>query len=1035
VFRQLVENGRIMSLVIALILVAGLGALNTLTRMEDPRITNRHALIITSFPGASAERIEALITEKLELKLRELPDIKEISSTSGNGISTVIMVLKDTVYDSDRVFFRARNLVADVQPLLPEGALPSRFIDTRGYAYTEMVALRWSGAQPINEEQAQNQSRVLGRYARELQSYFRSVGGTDTVNIYGDPEAEIEVSVDSALAATVGLSARAVAGVIKRADSKVSAGVLQNNFHQMQVEIGGEMDSLERVRRVPLQGEDGRVVRVGDIATVARVSRSPASELSFSRDQLQVVVAARMLPTQRIDKWSEQLKSSLGNFKTLLPANVEAEIIFDQNVYTNKRLGGLVGNIALGFTIILIVLMLTLGMRSALIVASALPLTILFTLVCMKFYGLPIHQMSVTGLIVALGIMVDNAIVMADDVAQKRRRGMDAIDAVKGALGHLWLPLFGSTATTILAFSPIVLMEGPGGEFVGGIALSVIFSLVGSYLISHTIVAGLSGRYLNRLDSTHWIHWGVRVPALTQVFERSLYLALANPGKTLLATLIIPMLGFAGKTQMPDQFFPVADRDMFHIEVYLPTKSSFSNTQALARRIDGVLQNYGEIENSHWFVGRSAPPFYYNLKGGHDGQQFYAQAMIKTPHFSIANRVLPQLQENLDELFPEAQILVQKLEQGPPFDAPVEVRLYGPGVDTLRRLGDQVRLILSQTQYVTHARATLGQGMPVVEVNVREELIVDKGLSLEGISEHLRVAIDGVVAGSVLEGTEELPVRVKIQGSRRQNPSQLADIELLGNSINRGDVIPLSALSELNVVQKTSSIPHRNGRRINTVQGYLRANVLPDTVLREFRQRMEAAQFEMPPGYSLEFGGESAERENSVGNLMSSLGVIAILLVVVLVLSFNSYRIFGIIVAVALLSVGSGILCVYAFGYPFGFIVIVALMGLMGLAINAAIVILAELKANAAAVNGNREAIISSVMSCTRHITSTTITTIGGFTPLILAGGGFWPPFALAIAGGTLLATLLSFYFVPTAFFLFAKRRAFELKGHAPTAV
>lgn len=1033
-FRQLVENGRLMSLLIALILVAGLGALNTLTRMEDPRITNRHALIITSFPGASAERIEALITEKLELKLRELADIEEISSTSGNGISTVHINLKDTVYDSDPVFFRARNLVADVQPLLPEGALPSRFIDTRGYAYTEMVALRWRGSRPINAEQAQNQSRVLGRYGRELQSYFRSVSGTDTVNIYGEPEAEIEVSVDSGLAATVGLSASSVAGVIRRADSKVSAGVLQNNFHQMQVEMGGEMDSLERVRRVPLQGADGRVVRVGDIASVARVSRSPATELSFSGDQLQVIVAARMLASERIDQWSERLKSSLKNFEMLLPANVDAEIIFDQNVYTNKRLGGLVGNIALGFTLILLVLMLTLGMRAALIAASALPLTIFFTLVCMKFYGLPIHQMSVTGLIVALGIMVDNAIVMTDDVAQKRRRGMSAIEAVKGALGHLWLPLFGSTATTILAFAPIVLMEGPGGEFVGGIALSVIFSLVGSYLISHTIVAGLSGRYLNRLDSDHWIHWGIRVPALTRLFEHSLNLALANPGKTLLATLVIPALGFAGKTQMPDQFFPVADRDMFHIEVYLPTKSSFAKTEALARRIDGVLQNYEEIENSHWLVGRSVPPFYYNLKGGHDRQQFYAQAMIKTPHFSIANRILPELQQRLDELFPEAQILVQKLEQGPPFDAPVEVRLYGPGVDALRQLGDQVRLILSQTQHVTHTRATLGQAMPVVEVNVREELIVDRGLSLEAIAEHLRAAIDGVVAGSVLEGTEALPVRVKVQSSRRENPSQLADIELPDNSINGGDVTPLSALGELNVVQKTSVIPHRNGRRINTVQAYLRANVLPDTVLQEFRQRMAAAQFEIPPGYTLEFGGESAERASSVGNLMSSLGVIAVLLVVVLVLSFNSYRIFGIIAAVATLSIGSGILCVYAFAYPFGFIVIVALMGLMGLAINAAIVILAELKANATAVNGDKAAIVASVMSCARHITSTTITTIGGFTPLMLAGGGFWPPFALAIAGGTLLTTILSFYFVPTAFFLFARRRAFELKGHIPAS-
>jgi multidrug efflux pump subunit AcrB len=294
------------------------------------------------------------------------------------------------------------------------------------------------------------------------------------------------------------------------------------------------------------------------------------------------------------------------------------------------------------------------------------------------------------------------------------------------------------------------------------------------------------------------------------------------------------------------------------------------------------------------------------------------------------------------------------------------------------------------------------------------------------------------VQGSVLEDTQELPVRVRIDGERRQDMSDLGALTLAtgtATAVADHNGLPLTALASLELKPARGAIVRRNGQRVNTLQGFIRAGVLPQSALDRLRDNLDQAGFVLPAGYQMEIGGESSERDEAVGNLMANVGVIMTLLVVVVVLSFNSFRLSSIIFAVAAQAAGLGILSVWAFGYPFGFTMIVGLMGLIGLAINAAIVILAELRTSRLAVRGDRDAIVEGVMLCTRHITSTTITTVGGFLPLMLAGGGFWPPFAIAIAGGTVLTTLVSFFFAPAAFRVFARRRSFDASGKAAAPV
>ncbi len=1034
--QQFVKNGRLIALTVAVIIVSGLGGLSTLPRSEDPRITGRLGVVNTFFPGASAERVEALISEPLENKLRELSEIKRISSTSSAGISVITIELKDRVGEEQKpmVWSRARDLLREAQSQLPANVSAPELIDDRGFAYTLLYALIWQGQGEMNVSK-------LGRYAKELESRLRGVPGTEMVEIYGLPQEEILVEVDTAKLASVGLSTGAVASAVQSADAKVAAGQLQNEYNRMAVEVAGELTDLERIRRIPLQAVQGLDLRLGDVSEVYRQEKLPAANLAVVDKQRSVVVGVRMLPDRRVDQWTQSIESQLERFVPLLPSNVGVKELFNQNDYTSERLGELFANIALGFAIILVVLFFTLGLRSALIVAAALPLTMLFTLAAMKYYGLPIHQMSITGLIVALGIMVDNAIVMVDSIARERARGVAAIEAVKRSAQHLWMPLMGSTLTTILAFMPIVVMPGAAGEFVGGIALSVIFALIGSYLISFTVIAGLAGRYLKPSAGEQSIPWwqnGVHSPRLAETFERSLVWAMKRPAKTLLAVLILPVLGFIAAGQLTEQFFPTSDRDMFHIEVFLPQHSSIDASLRASEEISTVLDQYEDIQSTDWFLGANAPSFYYNMMENRDGSANYAQAMIKTSDFLAANRLIPELQIILDERFPALQILVRKLEQGPPVNAPVEFRIYGPNLEVLRDLGDDLRRMMLETPDVTHAKATLSGAVPKVWFKVDEELGQQSGLALRDLSAQLQNSLDGVVQGSVLETTQSLPVRIRASLSERAQMSALENMNfvspLAGDAVDVRSAndflgVPLTAIGQLDVEAVRGVIPRRNGQRVNTIQGYARDGVLPAKVTELVSQRLVKEGFVMPPGYRLELGGEGAERNDAVGKLMSSVGVILILLILVVVLSFNSFRLSGIIFAVAIQAAGLGLLNVFLFGYPFGFTVIIGLLGLIGLAINAAIVILAELKADESAVLGNEERVVAGVINCSRHIGSTTITTMGGFLPLILAGGGFWPPFAIAIAGGTLFTTLVSFYFVPAAFLLFAKRTAFESSG------
>ena len=1011
---------RLLVLTIGVLIAAGLGSLLTTPRLEDPRITNRNAIVVTPYPGADAERVEALVTEPIEDALRTQAAIKHVTSTSRAGVSIINIELQDSVTNPEPIMSQLRDEVNAVAPSLPADAGMPDLDDDRGYAYTFIGGLRWTGAGEPNY-------RLMKRFAESLQDRLRNVVGTDIVRIYGAPQEQIEVILDADTLATAGLSLADVSTALATADAKASAGSLDGGLTGLTVEVDGQFRSTDRIGRIPLIADETGGLRLADVASISRSIQDPPNLLATINGMPGVAIGSRQLPNLRVDVWAANTRDVVEEFSAELPQGLELQTLFDQSTYTETRLNELTGNLQVGLLIVLMVLLITMGWRSAIIVGTALPLTALMALGSFQLMGVMIHQMSVTGIIVALGLMVDNAIVMSNGIRADVQDGMERREAVARNVSRFAIPLLASTITTVIAFMPIVLMPGAAGEFVGPISLAVIASLLSSYAIAMTIVPALAGLISPKEPPapSNWKH-GLVVPPVTKAFAWTLDQSLKRPAVSIIVAFCLPVLGFIGAGTLSEQFFPPADRDQFHIELFTPQQSSITGTKQVADALDEQLRAIEGITKTSWFVGGSAPTFYYNLMGGQDKNPSYAQAMITTDGWERTDELTFSLQDILDRDFPGSQVLVRKLEQGPPFDAPIEVRIYGPDLKRLRELGNELKQILFTVPHVTHVRATLDAGEPKVVVNADEDQARLAGLSLSQIASQLSDALDGRVGGSVLEATEQLPVVVRLSQERRSALDELRALTLVPGP-NRVDQaaepptdtigLPVSALGDISVVPAITSIPHRDGQRLQEIKAYLYGGILPAPVLNDFRAKLQASDFELPPGYRLEFGGESEKRGNAIGNLLSSVALLLILMIATVVLSFNSFRQAGIIFLAAFQAMGLGLLSLTISGYPLGFVVIVGVMGLVGLAINATIVILAAIKDDPEARTGDPLAMRRVIIRDTsRHILSTTVTTVGGFMPLLLGGGSFWPPFAVAIAGGTALATIISFYFTPAAY-------------------
>ncbi len=1008
---------RLTLLALFLVIVSGFAALGVLGRQEDPTLVKRYGFVIAQFPGADAERIEALVVEPIERELLELVEIDELNSSSRANIGIIDVAMREDLTEAEveQAWTMVRDQVSIAEAALPDGVLPIEVRQNYLGAATLVVSLTWP-------DDVDAGFGALARLSRDLQDRLRSVPGTEETELFGAPTEEVRVVLDPERAASLGLTAADVAAILARSDARSPAGRLAGDTLDLTVEVAGAFESLDRVRDVIIAQTDQGFVRLGDVAMVSREITDPPASISVRAGERQILVGAFLEPGLQVDSWDDRAQAVVAEFAAANPG-VDVEILFDQSTYVIDRLAGLAQNLGFSALIVFAVLFLMMGWRSAFIVGSALPLTILLVMVLINLIGEPLHQMSVTGLVVSLGLLIDNAIVVVDDYRLLRARGMERLEALEKVVKTLFGPLLASTLTTVFAFAPIALLPGSAGEFVGMIGVSVIFSILASFALSFTLILALAAWFDDgRAGETNAPFWrdGLRSKPLAWVYRKLLDATIAQPVVGIALSLLLPFAGFFAATTLPSQFFPPTERDMFQVRLVLPPASSIYETTRRVEDATDLLNSYDGVEDVSWVIGESSPRVYYNMLSGTEGRPNFAAGYVRTESEAATRRIVTDVQRRAREEFPESQFLAIPFEQGPPRPAPIELQVLGPDLAVLDRIGDEIRLVLSEVPGVTYTEAQLRLGEPVVQLQLDEAAAARAGLSLSDLAGRVRADIDGVVGGTVLEGVEELPVRVMAPTSRREGANLLGSTPLPAGADSAEPGL-VGAFGPVTLQPETALITRIDGQRANPIYAFLDPFVLPAPALERFQELYEARAEPLPPGYRIAVGGDAENQGDAMGDLMSTALPLLTLMVAAVVLAFNSFRFAGVVFVVGFLSAGLAMFGVWMFGTPLGFNAIIGSLGLVGLSINGTIVVLSALRANPQAVAGDPEATRETVVDATRHILATTLTTIGGFAPLLIEGDSFWLPFAAAVAGGVSGSAVLALIFAPSAFVLLSR--------------
>lgn len=1022
------RRGHLLVLSLLILITAGLSALGSLPRIEDPRIDTRNALIITQYPGASAERVEALVSDVLEDRLREIFEIKEVKSTSRAGISIILIETQDWIDNTsnEQLFSEIRDAIGAAAESFPEGAMAPIFDEKRGAtAFTLLLSVR--------AEHFDNTPITLtARLAQELTDRLRNVNGTELVRVYGAPQEEISVNIDPIKLAATGLTLQQVSNTISRADPKLPAGILNTEQSNLRFTVGEGLNGVNMIASIPLVNEQGRYLRVEDVASVERSYTTPRGEIAFLNGEESIFVAARMQPSLRSDVWTKNALAVVEQFNKDFSGTLTATVAFEQNEYTATRLADLSMNLLMGCAVVMMVILLFMGFRAAWIVGLALPLCAAFALFSLSFYNEQIHQMSIFGMIIAIGLLIDNAIVITDEIRiNLQDPNLTRVGAMAKSVSHLFAPLLASTLTTILGFMPIFLLDGNIGDFVGPIAISVVMALIGSLFISLTIIAALAARFLPKHDnasqgkavSNSWWKVGLQAPQLSLAFKRQLGRWIKQPIFVLPVVAILCLSGFVLSSTLANVFFPSADRDQF--EVYLWTKegSSIDNTTHYVKEIDAAIRLEQGVKQVSWLVGGSAPSVYYNQMMTRDNMPYFANAVVSTHTVEEAAALVGELQHSLDSEYPEVQIVVRAFGQGPPIAAPVEVEIFGPDLNILNDLGDKVRMLMSQVDGISQSITSISMGEPELKINADSDNLSYLGLTLSELANQMQVNFSGITGGSVLESTEEIPVRVRLDEAYRQNVTSVDAMPIPVAGDNAISWSPLAAVTNLTLQPATSSITRVDGERLNRIQAFLLPGVPAVDASNQLRDLLES-QLELPEGYRIHLAGDADEQQQALGKLATYAPVLLVLMITTLILTFTSLRMAGVIALVAILSVGLGMFSLWISGLPVGFNPLLGCAGLIGVAINGSIVVIAAINANPKAKKGDTKAIVEETMSCSRHILSTTFTTVGGLIPLLLfSEGSFWPPLAVVLAGGVGFSVILSLVFTPTIVAAFQRYR------------
>ncbi len=1006
--RFAIENSRLTLVLLFVVIVTGAQTFFTMPRAYDPGFIIRAAQVLTHFPGASPERVEQLVSARLEEVIKEIPELDFVNSESRTGISIITVNIKASYTEMRPIWDNLRRKVEEIETDMPDGVIGPFVNDEFGDVYGIVFTISGEG---FNYTE-------LNSIAEDIRDELQRLPDAAKVDILGEQEERIFIEYDNSKLAELNLSPYQLSQSLASRNIVISGGSFTLEDERIALEPSGNFESIDDIKhtviRVP--GSD-RLLYLKDIAHVTAGYVDPPESLVHSSGTRSLALAIAMREGGNNIALGEQVSAALKGFNLKYPYGIEFDVVNFSPAEVDKKVSDFVSNLLQAVLVVSLVMLVSLKLRTGLIVSSLIPISMLMSLIVMSMFNIGLDQISLAALIIALGMLVDNGIVMSENIMVQMEKGKTAMQAAVDSAAELRIPLLTASLTTGAAFLPIYLAESDVGEFTASLFKVVTITLLCSWVVSMTIIPMLCVSFLKvkpkqeSFSSTFYT-----------IYHRILSVLLRHRTATLAGItvlgLVIVIVGFQF---LPKVFFPPSDRLYFKVELELPTGTDITATQRVVSDFENFIQQKLTLNETrthgvtNWisYIGNAGPRFIlsHNPKPSSPG---YALMVVNVNSDEHVGSYMQQLQRYAIEHHPDLEIKTRLIENGPAIENPVEVRLSGTDIDTLFHEVEALKQNMKEIGGLTNISDDWGQRIKKLVIRIDQARALRAGVTSEDIAVSLQAGMSGLTLTEYRRGEDIIPVLLR---SNAANQNDISKIESLAVYVQfTGKSLPLRQVADIELVWDVAKILRRNGLRTVTVGAQLQDGV---TAAEKFTQLSPWFQERFPSERTdirFALGGESETSGKANQSIADKLPVAGFIILLLLVGQFNSIRKAGITlmtIPLGMIGVILGLLAVNSF---FGFMTLLGIVSLAGIVINNAIVLLERIQIELDNGLEHMQAILSAAQQRARPILLTTVTTVLGLLPLYISGGEMWEPMAVAIMAGLLFSTIMTLGVIPVVY-------------------
>ncbi len=1011
-----VKNYQFTLIIFALVLAMGLNSLINMPRGEDPETDQPSFSIVVVYPGTSPEDMEKLVVDPMEKRINELDDIKRLTTSINDGLAVFRV---DYKHESDKDE-KYQEIIRETDALRKELPQDIYSITIQRFSSTDVNILQLA----LISETASY--RELQDKVETLEERLEKIKSLKKIESFGFPEQEVKVELNLEKMAQNRIPVNAVLGALQSENVNIPGGRIQVNTRNFNIKTSGEYKDIEEIRNTIVYSANGKIVYLKDIAQVESGYENE-SHITRLNGHRAVLLTASQKEGQNIFKVDDAIAPVLDEFEKELPGNMKMVRNFEQAKSVEKRLTRFAKDFIIAILLVSITL-LPLGTRAAIVVMISIPLSIFTGLFLLDSFGFTINQLSIVGLIVALGILVDDSIVVIENIERYLRAGKGKREASIEATKQIGLAVLGCTATLILAFLPLVFLPEAAGDFIRSLPMAVIFTVLASLFVSLTIVPFLASRILKtHVSSEGNIFLRALKKLIHGTYTRLLHWCLRHPWATLGFTLVLFIASLGLFKIVGFSLFPKSEKPQFLINIETPTSTSIYETDRIARYVEEELKKEKEISYFTSNVGKGNPRIYYNVIGRSESSniaQFFVQ--LKGLTTEQKTKLIDKLRDKF-MFYPNAKIEVKDFEQGPPLEAPIAMRIFGENLDTLRSVSMKIEEIIKKTEGTIYVNNPLSNQQTDLHVRINKEKAGQLGVAISDIDRAIRLGVAGLNVGKFTpgEGEDEININVTLPKNKYADMSVFNTLQV--NSIN-GQAIPLRQLAVVEFETSPNLIRHYDKNRFATVTSFVKSGYLYENVTNDVIKKLDA--FPFPKGYYYVAAGEVENKQESFGGLSTIILITVFGFIAVLVLEFGNFKSTLIVLSVIPLGVIGAVTMLFLTGNPLSFVAVVGLIALAGIEVKNSILLVDfthQLRERGVELN---EAIEKAGEIRFVPIVLTSLTAIGGLIPLAIEGNPLYSPLALVIIGGLISSTLLSRLVTPVMYKLLPPK--VEVLGEKP---